>query len=95
MKAGREGREKFGSKRGKEKGGGTNNQVKVKNKAFAMMKHSRAVREKARMSKRDKQVCVVLKYHLIVIATTCKTCEETKDGAVCLTSCIIFLHLNN
>lgn len=55
---GREGREKFGSKKGQnkaEKGSSTTNFEKRKNKNFMMTLHSSAVRSKRSASLRDKQ----------------------------------------
>ncbi|KAG0264955.1 Protein SDA1 [Actinomortierella ambigua] len=56
IKAGREGREKFGSRKGKEERGSTTNKEKSKGKNFMMMAHKREVREKKKMSLRDKQI---------------------------------------
>lgn len=52
--AGREGREKFGSNKGKNKGGGSTNQKKLKTKANSMVIHKR--RKKAKMGRREKQL---------------------------------------
>lgn len=55
--AGREGREKFGSKKSKTERSSITNKVKSKkNKAFMMMVHKRSVKGKAKRSLRDKQV---------------------------------------
>ncbi|KAG0225864.1 Protein SDA1 [Actinomortierella wolfii] len=56
IKAGREGREKFGSRKGKEDRGSTTNKEKAKGKNFMMIAHKREVREKKKMSLRDKQI---------------------------------------
>ncbi|KAF9970165.1 Protein SDA1 [Actinomortierella ambigua] len=56
IKAGREGREKFGSRKGKEERGSTTNKEKSKGKNFMMIAHKREVREKKKMSLRDKQI---------------------------------------
>ncbi|KAI8483848.1 Protein SDA1 [Branchiostoma belcheri] len=57
VQAGREGREKFGSKKQRKKNqrSGTTNKEKQKNKAFMMMKQKRQVRGKGKRSFRDKQ----------------------------------------
>lgn len=51
---GREGREKFGSQRGKNKGGGSTNKKKLKTKSNSMVIHKR--RKKSKISRRDKQI---------------------------------------
>jgi protein SDA1 len=52
--AGREGREKFGSRKGLQKGGGSTNKSKRKTKANSMVIHKQ--RRKAKLSRRDKQL---------------------------------------
>ncbi|CCH60450.1 hypothetical protein TBLA_0C06570 [Henningerozyma blattae CBS 6284] len=61
---GREGREKFGSRRGKRDDTlrSTTNREKARKKNFVMMIHKRSVRGKAKMSLRDKQK--VLRAHI-------------------------------
>ncbi|KAL1914681.1 uncharacterized protein VTP21DRAFT_8092 [Calcarisporiella thermophila] len=54
--AGREGREKYGSRKGKEDRGSTTNKEKAKNKAFMMVIHKRSIMSKKKMSLRDKQI---------------------------------------
>ena len=57
IKAGREDREKYGSRKGKKgKMASTTNKEKNKKKNFIMSIHKRSVRAKAKMSLRDKQV---------------------------------------
>lgn len=51
---GREGREKYSSKKGKDKGGGSTNKKKVKSKSNAMVIHKR--RKKSKMSRRERQL---------------------------------------
>lgn len=51
--AGREGREKFGSRKGLKKGGGSTNKVKLKSKANSMMIHKN--RRKSKLSRREVQ----------------------------------------
>ncbi|XP_019621562.1 PREDICTED: protein SDA1 homolog isoform X2 [Branchiostoma belcheri] len=60
VQAGREGREKFGSKKQRKKNqrSGTTNKEKQKNKAFMMMKQKRQVRGKGKRSFRDKQIAL-------------------------------------
>lgn len=53
---GREGRAKFGSSRGTNKGGGSTNKNKLKNKAFGMIKQARHVKLKKMRGKGDKIV---------------------------------------
>lgn len=52
---GREGREKFGSKKGLTKGGGSTNKQKLKTKSNSMVIHKRR-RKTKQMSRRDKQI---------------------------------------
>jgi protein SDA1 len=52
--AGREGREKYGSRKGLQKGGGSSNKSKRKTKANSMVIHKQ--RRKAKLSRRDKQM---------------------------------------
>lgn len=52
--AGREGREKFGSRKGDKKGGGSTNKKKLKSKSNSMVIHKRRKRNK--MSRREKQI---------------------------------------
>lgn len=52
--AGREGREKYGSKKGSKKGGGSSNKAKKKGKANAMVLHKR--RRTNKLSRRDRQM---------------------------------------
>ncbi|CCD23132.1 Sda1p NDAI_0B00980 [Naumovozyma dairenensis CBS 421] len=60
---GREGREKFGSRRGKrENAHSTTNREKARKKNYVMMIHKRSVRGKQKMSLRDKQK--VLRAHI-------------------------------
>ncbi|KAF9394975.1 Protein SDA1 [Podila verticillata] len=56
IKNGREGREKFGSRKGSTERGSTTNKEKSKGKNFMMIAHKREVREKKKMSLREKQV---------------------------------------
>ncbi|KAF9429444.1 Protein SDA1 [Entomortierella beljakovae] len=56
IKNGREGREKFGSRKGSTERGSTTNKEKSKGKNFMMIAHKREVREKKKMSLRDKQI---------------------------------------
>ncbi|KAF9579986.1 Protein SDA1 [Lunasporangiospora selenospora] len=56
IKSGREGREKFGSRKGSNERGSTTNKEKSKGKNFMMMAHKREVREKKKLSLRDKQI---------------------------------------
>lgn len=51
--AGREGREKFGSRKGKNKGGGSSNKAKSKSKANSMIIHKK--RRKSKLSRREVQ----------------------------------------
>ncbi|KAF9366301.1 Protein SDA1 [Mortierella sp. NVP85] len=53
---GREGREKFGSRKGSNERGSTTNKEKAKGKNFMMIAHKREVREKKKMSLREKQM---------------------------------------
>lgn len=53
---GREGREKFGSRKGKKKGGGSTNKQKLKTKSNAMVIHKR--RKRSKMSRREKQLAM-------------------------------------
>lgn len=53
---GREGRDKFGSKKSSETRGSTTNKEKSKKKSFVMMKHKRSVSGKAKRSLREQQV---------------------------------------
>lgn len=52
--AGREGREKYGSKKGSKKGGGSSNKAKTKTKANSMVLHKR--RRNNKMSRRERQM---------------------------------------
>lgn len=52
--AGRQGREKFGSRKGDKKGGGSTNKKKLKTKSNSMVIHKRRKRNK--MSRREKQI---------------------------------------
>ncbi len=54
--AGREGREKFGSKKGLKERGSLTNREKSKKKNFGMMRYKKEVRMKQFRSMRDKQV---------------------------------------
>ena len=57
IKAGREGRDKYGSRKGKkDKLVSSTNKEKSKKKNFIMAVHKRSVREKSKMSMRDRQV---------------------------------------
>ncbi|KAF9161929.1 Protein SDA1 [Mortierella sp. AD011] len=56
IKNGREGREKFGSRKGSTERGSTTNKEKAKGKNFMMIAHKREVREKKKMSLREKQI---------------------------------------
>ncbi|KAI7816472.1 SDA1-domain-containing protein [Gamsiella multidivaricata] len=56
IKNGREGRDKFGSRKGSTERGSTTNKEKSKGKNFMMIAHKREVREKKKMSLREKQV---------------------------------------
>ncbi|KAF9948660.1 Protein SDA1 [Modicella reniformis] len=56
IKSGREGREKFGSRKGTNERGSTTNKEKSKGKNFMMIAHKREVREKKKMSLRQKQI---------------------------------------
>ncbi|KAG0359860.1 Protein SDA1 [Gamsiella multidivaricata] len=58
IKNGREGRDKFGSRKGSTERGSTTNKEKSKGKNFMMIAHKREVREKKKMSLREKQVQV-------------------------------------
>ncbi|CAH1267241.1 SDAD1 [Branchiostoma lanceolatum] len=58
VQAGREGREKFGSKKKKNQRSSTTNKEKQKNKAFMMMKQKKQVRGKGKRSFRDKQIAL-------------------------------------
>ncbi|RIA84781.1 SDA1-domain-containing protein [Glomus cerebriforme] len=63
IKAGREGREKYGSSKGKKvkvEGASTTNKEKARNKAFMMVIHKKNVLQKKKMSLREKQVCFYL-----------------------------------
>ncbi|KAF9195631.1 Protein SDA1 [Haplosporangium sp. Z 11] len=53
---GREGREKFGSRKGSSERGSTTNREKSKGKNFMMIAHKREVREKKKISLREKQI---------------------------------------
>ncbi|CAG8441936.1 3288_t:CDS:10 [Rhizophagus irregularis] len=56
IKAGREGREKYGSSKGKKvEGASTTNKEKARNKAFMMVIHKKNVLHKKKMSLREKQ----------------------------------------
>eukprot|EP00177_Eucheuma_denticulatum_P001432 GFKZ01002582.1.p1 GENE.GFKZ01002582.1~~GFKZ01002582.1.p1 ORF type:complete len:748 (-),score=122.75 GFKZ01002582.1:493-2736(-) len=54
VKEGREGRKKFGSRKGLNKGGGSTNKRKLKTKSNSMVIHKR--RKRSKMSRRDKQI---------------------------------------
>ncbi|CAG8631189.1 1470_t:CDS:2, partial [Dentiscutata heterogama] len=57
IKAGREGREKFGHKKGKKtEGTSTTNKEKARHKAFMMVIHKKNAITKKRMSLRDRQI---------------------------------------
>ncbi|KAG0057398.1 Protein SDA1 [Gryganskiella cystojenkinii] len=58
IKNGREGREKFGSRKGSTERGSSTNKEKSKGKNFMMIAHKREVREKKKMSLREKQVAL-------------------------------------
>ncbi|KAF9430860.1 Protein SDA1 [Podila epigama] len=58
IQSGREGREKFGSRKGSTERGSTTNKEKSKRKNFMMIAHKREVREKKKMSLREKQVAL-------------------------------------
>lgn len=63
MLEGREGREKFGSRKGKIEGQhSTTNREKQRKKNFVMMIHKRSVSGKQKMSMRDRQK--VLRAHI-------------------------------
>jgi len=62
IKRGREGREKFGSRKGKERSSVTNAEKAKKNKAFMMVVHKRSVQNKAKKSLREKQK--ILRAHI-------------------------------
>ncbi|KAK9696697.1 Severe Depolymerization of Actin [Basidiobolus ranarum] len=55
IKAGREGRSKFGSSKGNPDRGSTTNREKARNKAFMMVVHKRSVKQKSKLSLREKQ----------------------------------------
>ncbi|KAF7721180.1 Protein SDA1 [Apophysomyces ossiformis] len=55
IQEGREGREKFGSKKGKKEKGSTTNREKARNKNFMMITHKRSVVAKSKRSLMDKQ----------------------------------------
>lgn len=55
IQQGREGREKFGSKKGKQERGSTTNREKARNKNFMMIAHKRSVVAKSKRSLVDKQ----------------------------------------
>ncbi|KAH8553386.1 SDA1-domain-containing protein [Umbelopsis sp. PMI_123] len=55
IREGREGREKFGSKKGKTDRGSTTNREKSRNKNFLMISHKRSVVAKSKASLHDKQ----------------------------------------
>ncbi|KAI8575368.1 hypothetical protein K450DRAFT_262117 [Umbelopsis ramanniana AG] len=55
IREGREGREKFGSKKGKTERGSTTNREKSRNKNFLMISHKRSVVAKSKASLHDKQ----------------------------------------
>lgn len=57
VKQGREGRDKFGSRKGTDKGGGSSNKQKLKSKSNAMVIHKRRKRSK-KMSRREKQLAM-------------------------------------
>lgn len=54
VKEGREGRKKFGSRKGLNKGGGSTNKKKLKTKSNSMVIHKR--RKRSKMSRREKQI---------------------------------------
>ncbi|CAI2165612.1 1718_t:CDS:10 [Funneliformis geosporum] len=57
IRAGREGREKYGSSKGKKfEGASTTNKEKARNKAFMMVIHKKNALQKKKMSLRDKQI---------------------------------------
>ncbi|OAD71911.1 hypothetical protein PHYBLDRAFT_97053, partial [Phycomyces blakesleeanus NRRL 1555(-)] len=56
IQEGREGREKFGSKKGNKDRGSTTNREKSRNKNYVMIAHKRDVVMKAKRSMKDKQV---------------------------------------
>src|SRR2546421_13081457 len=57
IKAGREGREKYGNSKGKKfEGTSTTNKEKTRNKAFMMVIHKKNALQKKKMSLREKQV---------------------------------------
>ncbi|OZJ04923.1 hypothetical protein BZG36_02658 [Bifiguratus adelaidae] len=56
IREGREGREKFGSRKGKTERGSTTNREKAKKKNFVMISHKQSVIAKGKMSLRDKQI---------------------------------------
>ena len=58
IKSGREGRDKFGSRKGSTERGSSTNKEKSKGKNFMMIAHKREVREKKKMSLREKQVAL-------------------------------------
>lgn len=62
IKRGREGRLKFGSRKGKERSSVTNAEKSKKNKAFMMIVHKRSVQNKAKKSLREKQK--ILRAHI-------------------------------
>jgi protein SDA1 len=55
IQEGREGREKFGSKKGKKEKGSTTNREKARNKNFMMIAHKQSVLFKSKRSLFDKQ----------------------------------------
>jgi protein SDA1 len=55
IQEGREGREKFGSKKGKKEKGSTTNREKSRNKNFMMIAHKQSVLFKSKRSLFDKQ----------------------------------------
>lgn len=55
IREGREGRVKYGSKKGKERGS-TTNREKAKKKAFMMVVHKNGIFKKSQLSLREKQI---------------------------------------
>ena len=64
IKAGREGRGKYGGSKGKKvEGASTTNKEKARNKAFMMVIHKKNALHKKKMSLREKQVCFLFIYN--------------------------------
>ena len=84
IKEGREGREKYGSRKGKkDKAVSSTNREKSKKKNIMMMVHKRSVKAKSKMSLREKQVSnftlCICRFNIFLDCPESTSCEAAKS----------------